>query len=78
MSQTVAVNFQMPTDMADFRLPAGVNARLQLLLDKQDRGERLSAAERAEVRHVIGHLKVNGDGLRHLGNPREIFVLSLL
>ena len=53
MSQTVAVNFQMPADMADFRLPAGVNARLQLLLDKQDRGERLSAAERAEAEGLV-------------------------
>ena len=53
MSQTVAVNFQMPDDMADFRLPAGVNARLQLLLDKQDRGERLSAAERAEAEGLV-------------------------
>ena len=53
MSQTVAVNFQMPDDMADFRLPAGVNARLQLLLDKQDRGERLSTAERSEAEGLI-------------------------
>ena len=53
MSQTVAVNLQMPDDMADFRLPAGVNARLQLLLDKQDRGERLSAAERAEAEGLV-------------------------
>ena len=53
MSQTVAVNFQMPDDMADFRLPAGVNARLQLLLDKQDRGECLSAAERAEAEGLV-------------------------
>ncbi len=53
MSQTVAVNFQMPDDMADFRLPAGVNARLQLLLDKQDRGERLSVAERAEAEGLV-------------------------
>ena len=53
MSQTVAINFQMPADMADFRLPAGVNARLQLLLDKQDRGERLSAAERAEAEGLV-------------------------
>ena len=53
MSQTVAINFQMPDDMADFRLPAGVNARLQLLLDKQDRGERLSAAERAEAEGLV-------------------------
>ena len=53
MSQTVAVNLPMPDDMADFRLPAGVNARLQLLLDKQDRGERLSAAERAEAEGLV-------------------------
>ena len=53
MSQTVAVQFQMPDDMADFRLPAGVNARLQLLLDKQDRGERLSVAERAEAEGLV-------------------------
>lgn len=53
MSQTVAVKFQMPDDMAGFRLPAGVNARLQLLLDKQDRGERLSVPERAEAEGLV-------------------------
>ena len=47
MPQTVAIRVQMPADLAEFRLPPGVNARLQELLDKQDSGRRLTVAERS-------------------------------
>lgn len=53
MSQSVAINLDMPDDLAQFRLPVGVNARLQKLLDKQDSGARLSAAERDEAEGLV-------------------------
>jgi hypothetical protein len=49
MSHTVAIELEMPDDLARFRLPAAVNKRLQALLDRQDGGERLTAAERNEA-----------------------------
>ena len=39
----------MPDDLARFRLPDGVQQRLQDLLDKQDHGHALSAEERREA-----------------------------
>ena len=53
MSQTIVIKLQMPDDLAGFRLPPGVNARLQELLDKQDRGERLTVAERSEAEGLV-------------------------
>ena len=53
MSQTVAIEVKMPNDLAGFRLPPGVNARLQQLLDKQDSGRRLTAAERLEAEGLV-------------------------
>ena len=53
MSHTVAIELEMPNDLAQFRLPAGVNARLQALLDRQDNGTRLSAAERQEAEGLV-------------------------
>jgi 5-methylcytosine-specific restriction endonuclease McrA len=46
MSQMVAIQLEIPDDLARFRLPSGVNTRLQELLDRQDSGKRLTAAER--------------------------------
>ena len=43
----------MPTDLDRLRLPQGVNDRLQELLDRQDRGEALTAAERAEAEGLV-------------------------
>jgi hypothetical protein len=37
-----------PEDLARFRLPAAVAARLQSLLDRQDAGQSLTPEERAE------------------------------
>jgi hypothetical protein len=53
MSHTVAIRLEMPDDLARFRLPPGVNERLQTLLDRQDGGERLSAAERKEAEGLV-------------------------
>lgn len=53
MSQVVAIELEVPDDLSRFRLPAGVDARLQELLDKQDRGIALSAAERREAKGLV-------------------------
>jgi hypothetical protein len=53
MSQVVSIRLKVPDDLARFRLPAGVNARLQDLLDRQDSGVRLSAAERREAEGLV-------------------------
>ena len=49
MSQAIQLKVQMPGDLAKFRLPKGVQKRLTDLLDKQDSGDRLTAAERREA-----------------------------
>jgi hypothetical protein len=47
MSLTVTID--PPADLARFKLPAAVHARLQSLLDRQDAGQSLSSQERAEA-----------------------------
>lgn len=53
MSQMVAIKLEVPDDLARFRLPPGVNTRLQELLDRQDSGERLTPAERKEAQGLV-------------------------
>lgn len=53
MSQHILVEIEMPTDLEKFHLPAGVHDRLQDLLDRQDRGELLTTAERAEAEGLV-------------------------
>jgi hypothetical protein len=53
MSQMVAIKLSVPDDLARFRLPEGVNARLQVLLDRQDSGQRLTVAERKEAEGLV-------------------------
>lgn len=53
MSQMVAIQLEVPDDLARFRLPPGVNTRLQELLDRQDSGKRLTASERREARGLV-------------------------
>jgi len=53
MSQTLALELQIPEDLARFRLPTGVQERLTHLLDRQDAGERLSKAERDEAEGLV-------------------------
>lgn len=53
MSQTVAIELEMPNDIARFQSPAGVGRRLTDLLDRQDRGELLTADEREEAEGLV-------------------------
>lgn len=53
MSQMVAIKLEVPDDLARFRLPRGVNARLQELLDRQESGQRLTPAERKEAEGLV-------------------------
>ncbi len=53
MSQTFAIQMEVPDDLARFRLPPAVDTRLQLLLDRQDSGERLTTAERNEAQGLV-------------------------
>jgi hypothetical protein len=51
--QHVTIELAIPTDLERFTLPEGVNRRLQDLLDRQDRGETLSASERMEAEGLV-------------------------
>lgn len=53
MSQMVAIQLEVPDDLARFRLPPAVDTRLQVLLDRQDSGERLTTAERKEAQGLV-------------------------
>jgi len=50
---TLTLEVDLPDELSQFRLPAAVNARLQSLLDRQDSGQPLSAAERAEAEGLV-------------------------
>jgi len=43
----------MPFSVGQFKLPKAVNNRLQDLLDRQDRGEKLTAAEKKEAEGLV-------------------------
>ena len=53
MSQSVAIELEVPDDLARFRLPRGVDARLQALLDRQDSGTPLTTAEQEEAEGLV-------------------------
>ncbi len=53
MSQAVDIRLELPDDLPRFHLPEGVQRRLELLLDQQDRGETLSADERREAEGLV-------------------------
>jgi hypothetical protein len=53
MSRCVEIKLEVPDDLARFHLPAGVDARLTQLLDRQDRGAPLSSAERLEAEGLV-------------------------
>ena len=46
---TLTLEIDLPSDLARFRLPDAVAARLQDLLDRQDSGAPLTAPEREEA-----------------------------
>lgn len=54
MPRTLAISVQIPDELARFRLPNGVQARLTKLLDRQDSGRRLNLAERQEAEGLVG------------------------
>ena len=53
MNSPVIVAIEMPAMLQNFRLPRGVQRRLQSLLDKQEQGAALSAAEREEAEGLV-------------------------
>ncbi|HXP62358.1 MAG TPA: hypothetical protein VN829_17810 [Dongiaceae bacterium] len=53
MPQSVQLEVEVPGDLARFRLPEGVQHRLQQLLDKQDTGSALSPEEEREAEGLV-------------------------
>lgn len=53
MPESFPVELDLPDDLRRFRLPAGVQARLTELLDRQDNGHLLTAAEREEAAGLV-------------------------
>jgi hypothetical protein len=50
---TLTIEVDLPDDLARFRLPEAVAARLQTLLDRQDSGQSLTAHEREESEGLV-------------------------
>jgi hypothetical protein len=50
---TLTLEVDLPDDLARFRLPEAVAARLQTLLDRQDSGQPLTAQEREEAEGLV-------------------------
>ena len=53
MTQNISIKIEMPVSAAKIRLPKGVDDRLQHLLDRQDRGQKLTALEREEAEGLV-------------------------
>ncbi len=53
MASKVAIELEIPDDLVRFQLPAGVDARLQELLDRQDSGKRLTPGEKLEAEGLV-------------------------
>ena len=53
MSHSASIKLPIPAGLAGFKLPSGVQKRLTLLLDRQDSGKALSAAERREAEGLV-------------------------
>lgn len=50
---TVTLDVELPADLDHFRLPEALNARLHVLLDRQDAGQSLTPEERAEAEGLV-------------------------
>ncbi len=50
---TLTIEVDLPADLARFRLPDGVAARLRSLLDRQDAGQPLTGPERDEAEGLV-------------------------
>ena len=53
MAQHALVEIELPPSVEQFKLPKGVNKRLQELLDRQDKGEKLTSAEKDEAKGLV-------------------------
>jgi hypothetical protein len=53
MSQVVTIELDLPEDLAQFRLPTALNARLRELLDRQGSGTPLKETERREAEGLV-------------------------
>jgi len=53
MVRNLTVQIDMPISVEQIKLPKGVNDRLQKLLDRQDRGEKLTSAELKEADGLV-------------------------
>ena len=53
MGRKVLIELEMPGDLRGFRLPPGLNKRLQDLLDKKSREGKLSSSERREAEGLV-------------------------
>lgn len=53
MTQNALLQIEMPIATEKFKLPKSVNNRLQSLLDRQDKGEKLTTAERKEAEGLV-------------------------
>jgi hypothetical protein len=50
---TLTIEVDLPADLARFRLPEAVAARLQTLVDRQDAGQPLTPPERDEAEGLV-------------------------
>ena len=50
---TLTIEVELPGDLARFKLPEAVAARLQALLDRQDSGQPLTISERNEAEGLV-------------------------
>jgi hypothetical protein len=53
MAQNSQIRIEMPVSVEKIRLPKAVDDRLQTLLDRQDRGDKLSSNERKEAEGLV-------------------------
>ena len=53
MAHTIQLRLQAPGDLGKFRLPVGVQRRLDELLDRQDQGAPLTPRERREAEGLV-------------------------
>jgi len=53
ITMTFTLEVDLPDELAQFRLPDAVAARLQTLLDRQDSGQSLTDSERAEAEGLV-------------------------
>lgn len=53
MSQKVMIQLDLPKDWRTFRMPRGLQSRLQELLDRQDQTGKLTRRERQEANALV-------------------------